>query len=158
MSRRFKTLSGNREKFWQRVKVPVGIAEMPVAQIAREDQHSPGGSAATGLPALQDVTGVGMAQIVDSWRTARVNQRSAQLGEHGVNRTVGQSAAPFRGEEPLGQWEVPLTAPAVRLERRDSGPVQRNPTRLLELAVADQEQSVLEIHLRDFQPQRFGDA
>ena len=150
--------SCHREQFRQRVKVPIGVTEVPVAQIAREDQHPPRGPSATGLPALQHATGMGMPQIVDSWRTARVNQRSSQLSEHGVNRTVSQSATPFGGEEPLGQWEVLLTAATVRLERRESGPVQGNPTRLLELAVADQEQSFLEIYLRDVQPQRFGDA
>ena len=78
MSIAFKTFSGSRHEFRQRVKVPVGMANVLVAQIAREDQDPPRRSSVAGLPALQHVTGMGMTQIVNSRRTAWMGQRSAQ--------------------------------------------------------------------------------
>ena len=78
MCRAFKTFSGDRQEFRQRVKIPVGIAEVMVAQIAREDQQPPLRSSAAGLPALQHAAGMGMTQIMETRRMAMVGQRSAQ--------------------------------------------------------------------------------
>ena len=78
MSRAFQTFSGSRQELRERVKIPVGIAEVLVAPIARADQNPPRRSSAAGLPAVQHAAGMGMTQIVDSRRTAWMGQRSAQ--------------------------------------------------------------------------------
>ena len=114
------------------------MANVLVAQIAREDQDPPRRSSAAGLPALQHVTGMGMTQIMDSRRTAWMGQRSAQACKNRVDRTIGQGRAPFGGEETLRQWKVALPSPTVGLERGERCRMQRNPTRLVELAVADE--------------------
>ena len=74
----FKTFSGPSHEFRQGVKIPIGIADVMVAQIAREDQDSAVSSTAAGLPALQHSAGMCVAQIVDSWRMALVGDPLAQ--------------------------------------------------------------------------------
>ena len=74
----FKTFSGPSHEFRQGVKIPIGIANVMVAQIAREDQDPTIRTSAAGLPALQHAAGMGMTQIMETRRMAMVGQRSAQ--------------------------------------------------------------------------------
>jgi hypothetical protein len=112
----------------------------------------------TGLPALQHSTGMGVPQIVNPRRMAVVGDRPAQPRENRVNRAVGQGSALLRDKETPGEWEAPLTATTVRLERREGCPMQGHPTRLMKLAVAYEQSSVVEIDFGYFQSQGFGDA
>src|SRR5512137_92566 len=73
-----RTLSGHSHEFRQSVEIPVGIADVMVTQIPREDQDPTIRSLATGLPVLQHSAGMCVTQIVNPRSMAIVGNRPAQ--------------------------------------------------------------------------------
>ena len=74
----FNAFSGLSHELRQSVEIPVGIADVMVTQIAREDQDPAIRSLAAGLPVLQHSAGMCVTQIVNPRSMAIVDNRPAQ--------------------------------------------------------------------------------
>ena len=158
-----EALSGNGHQLRYCGEIPVGVGDLGVAEVGRERKDLPVYLGAFLIPPQESANGERVAQIVDP--------RPPCAAMRGPAQTIAQPAeglfnsGALKGEGTIGVEEElrwlsasgSVASGHVANEGLNCGWVERDKSRLAELALADREQALAEIHIVAVEATRFGE-
>jgi hypothetical protein len=133
---------------------------MDVAQITRKNYYPSSNSPSAALPTEQNPAGNGVAEIMETDMAASVgwDHIPRQAHEHSINRAVLELLPAIRHEECLSLREQGSPFSGIAVQRRQSGLVQWDLPRMLELAEPNRQNALHKVNVLDHKGQRFRDA